>query len=200
MIFLWNIGWLFTFKIPEYSEKKIQKFIQNFPKPFLPHSDFLGSSFPTSGPPGDCISGEAASGTTELVLMEKIHQKNPGPVLVVSTPLNNISQNGFIFPKVRGENQKSLKPPPSGSLEALNSQGRPWSPALTCFFRIGPYVVDGNQKSGEVSPVEVKVVLPILYMYIPGGGPFLKHQQQVSKAPIHFEVNFDPQKISCYIP
>ena len=30
-----------------------------------------------------------------------------------TTQLKNMSQNGFIFPKVRGENKKSLKPPPS---------------------------------------------------------------------------------------
>ena len=32
---------------------------------------------------------------------------------VVSTQLKNISQNGFIFPNVRGENRKYLKPPTS---------------------------------------------------------------------------------------
>ena len=60
--------------------------------------------------------------------------------------------------------------------------------------------VDGNQKSGEVSPVEVKVVLPILYMYIPGGGPFLKHQQQVSKAPMVLRWILTPKKYPAIYP
>ena len=34
-------------------------------------------------------------------------------LVVEATPLENISQNGFIFPKFRGENKKYLKPPPS---------------------------------------------------------------------------------------
>ena len=38
---------------------------------------------------------------------------------MVSTRLKNISQNGFIFPKVRGENKKFLKPSPSYGWWAL---------------------------------------------------------------------------------
>jgi len=34
-------------------------------------------------------------------------------LVVEPTHLKNISQNGFIFPNFRGENKKSLKPPPS---------------------------------------------------------------------------------------
>ena len=67
-----------------------------------------------------CCSGSKAICPTEI---PKIRGENPPKrrrgnflfeVVVEPTHLKNMSQNGFIFPKFRGENvQKYLNPPPS---------------------------------------------------------------------------------------
>ena len=45
-------------------------------------------------------------------------------LVVESTPLKNMSQNGFIFPNFRGENKKChLKPPPSHWLDTISQPG-----------------------------------------------------------------------------
>ena len=45
---------------------------------------------------------------------------------MVSTHLKNICQNGFIFPKVRGENKKYLKPPPRKNWSVLVGILKKW--------------------------------------------------------------------------